>query len=134
MSVANPRTRLISFRLSERDYARLQRLCTSQGARSLADFVRASVCWAMDHNDQRAMQASGQPSPRPSLAEADAPTAALTPSADRTHASMETLASLLLGVQWRVESLDRGVQDLVALLRERSEIRARTDGSVPDWQ
>ena len=40
----NSRRRLISFRLSEQEYEGLQRLCAAQGARSLSDFVRSSVC------------------------------------------------------------------------------------------
>jgi hypothetical protein len=38
------RKRLISFRLSEDEYAGLKRLCDEHGARSLSDFVRANVC------------------------------------------------------------------------------------------
>jgi hypothetical protein len=38
------RRRLISFRLSEDEYAGLKRLCDEHGARSLSDFVRANVC------------------------------------------------------------------------------------------
>jgi hypothetical protein len=38
------RRRLISFRLSEDEYAGLKRLCVEHGARSLSEFVRANVC------------------------------------------------------------------------------------------
>ena len=44
LAYSNSRRRLISFRLSEQEYEGLQQLCTAQGARSLSDFVRSSVC------------------------------------------------------------------------------------------
>ena len=45
------RRRLISFRLSEEEYEALQRLCAAQGARSLSDFVRSSVCTLLQTRD-----------------------------------------------------------------------------------
>jgi len=51
MSVRNPRTRLISFRLSEREYRALQTLCEAKEARSLSDFVRGTVRWIVDNGD-----------------------------------------------------------------------------------
>jgi hypothetical protein len=38
------RRRLISFRLTEEEYAALRRLSAEQGAQSLSDFVRSRVC------------------------------------------------------------------------------------------
>jgi hypothetical protein len=41
---AQGRRRLISFRLSDDEYAGLKRLCEERGAGSLSEFVRANVC------------------------------------------------------------------------------------------
>ncbi len=43
MPVRDPKTRLISFRLSEGEYQALQQLCNVNEARSLSDFVRDTV-------------------------------------------------------------------------------------------
>ena len=51
MPVRNPRTRLISFRLSEREYQALQSLCDAKEARSLSDFVRTTVRWILSNDD-----------------------------------------------------------------------------------
>lgn len=113
MSVANPRTRLISFRVSEHEYARLRFLSRTQGSHSLADFVRASVCWVIDH------ATAGEPVPvsraitssfldlrtQPQrLLEAPAP------------ANREYLAGLLQSLQRKAETLDRDVRQLTDLL------------------
>ena len=52
MSVRNPRTRLISFRLAEDEYQALQNVCDAQQARSLSEFVRTSICWIAYNADQ----------------------------------------------------------------------------------
>ncbi len=43
MTVYQPRTRTISFRLSEAEYSDLKSLSIAQGGRSLSDFVRDTV-------------------------------------------------------------------------------------------
>jgi len=48
MPVYKPRTRTISFRLSEAEYTELKNLSMEQGSRSLSDFARETVRRAMN--------------------------------------------------------------------------------------
>jgi len=43
MSVLKRRTKLVSFRLSDEEYERLQGACVAEGARSISDFARAAL-------------------------------------------------------------------------------------------
>lgn len=43
MTVLNPRSRMISVRLSEEEYSALRRLCSASGARSVSDFTRDAM-------------------------------------------------------------------------------------------
>lgn len=40
MAVFKPRTRIVSFRLSEEEYEDLKTVCMTHGARSISDFAR----------------------------------------------------------------------------------------------
>jgi hypothetical protein len=130
MSVANPRTRLISFRLSEQEYVRLQALCATQGARSLADFVRESVCWAMENCPQRGPQLVDKFPLRPSPAGGKAHTVFQSTSAARPLEAFETLANLLLELQWKAESLDQEIRDM-AMLLSSADPRAGREVAAP---
>lgn len=44
MAVFNPRSRVVSFRLSEEEYEGLLEICLSHGARSISDFARLATC------------------------------------------------------------------------------------------
>lgn len=43
MTVLNPRSRMISVRLSEEEYSALRRLCSLTGARSVSDLTRDAM-------------------------------------------------------------------------------------------
>lgn len=43
MAVLNPRSRMISVRLSEEEYSALRRLCSVTGARSVSDLTRDAM-------------------------------------------------------------------------------------------
>lgn len=43
MTVINPRSRMISVRLSEEEYVALRRLCSLSGARSVSDLTRDAM-------------------------------------------------------------------------------------------
>lgn len=43
MAILKPRTKLISFRLSEEEYEKLQGACVAEGARSISEFARAAL-------------------------------------------------------------------------------------------
>ena len=43
MTVLNPRSRMISIRLSEEEYSALRRLCSVTGARSVSDLTRDAM-------------------------------------------------------------------------------------------
>lgn len=42
--VLKPRVRMVSFRLSEEEYDGLRSLCLSEGARSVSELARSTVC------------------------------------------------------------------------------------------
>jgi hypothetical protein len=44
MAVFKPRTRLVSFRLSDDEYEHLRKASLSRGARSVSDYARAALC------------------------------------------------------------------------------------------
>src|SRR5262249_11856042 len=46
------RTRLVSVRMSEQEYARIRSLCERQGFRSVSSFVRAAVTWLVANYDR----------------------------------------------------------------------------------
>jgi hypothetical protein len=48
MSVVDPRTRLVNFRLSEAEYERLRAVCTESRARSISEFARNAVLTALE--------------------------------------------------------------------------------------
>ena len=43
MTIRNPRSRMISIRLSEEEYVTLKHLCTTTGARSVSDLARDAM-------------------------------------------------------------------------------------------
>ena len=49
--VFKPRNRLISFRLSEEEYESLRALCVTEGARSVSDYARSTLCQVMTHGN-----------------------------------------------------------------------------------
>lgn len=50
MGVLKRRTRLISFRLSDEEYEALLATTAAQGARSISDFSRSTLCQALKGN------------------------------------------------------------------------------------
>ncbi len=44
----NRMSRMVSFRLSEREYIQIKTMCEAQGARSLSEAARAAVCHWLD--------------------------------------------------------------------------------------
>lgn len=115
MSVRNPRTRLISFRLSEDEYRALQCLCDAQEARSLSEFVRTSICWVACNADQLPadffrLHAAGM-ALRPVM---ESETLSLEPGVDGMG---ERLASAVLHLNRRTDALDREIRRLGLLLR-----------------
>lgn len=62
MAAANPKSRMISFRISDREYEILKALHPHQGARNLSDFARTAMLRHL--KDETA--------PEPSLAELSA--------------------------------------------------------------
>lgn len=117
MPVYNPRTRLISFRLSEQEYTRLCALSSKQGAHSLADFIRTSVCWVMDnaHNGVESTDGTGFSSR--SFGDLKSRNLQTKVTAGQTSSHFEALAGLLLALQWKAESLDQEVRQLITLLK-----------------
>jgi hypothetical protein len=52
MAVLIPRTRSISVRLSDQEFADLQRFCAANGLRSISDLTRNAICGLLNHSDQ----------------------------------------------------------------------------------
>ncbi len=117
MSVYNPRTRLLSFRVSEHEYERLCALSSTQGAHSLADFIRTSVCWAMDNapNGNESVDVTG--SSNHSFGNPPSRNLHVKVIPGQRSATFETLPGLLLALQWKAESLDQEVRQLITLLK-----------------
>jgi len=44
MGVLKPRTRIVTFRLAEEEFERIKNLCVAEGARSMSDYARTSLC------------------------------------------------------------------------------------------
>ena len=44
MAVLKPRTRIVTFRLAEEEFERIKNLCVAEGARSMSDYARTSLC------------------------------------------------------------------------------------------
>ena len=60
MSVLRPRSRSISVRLSEEEFAALQQLCQATGARSISDLARKAMRAIMASEDQHNAPNSNQ--------------------------------------------------------------------------
>lgn len=114
VSVYNPKTRLISVRVSEHEYARLRTLSSTLGAHSLADFVRSLLAWAIDNPPQ----GLAEPADVPALA-----WGALMPHGVRGRSVYgqdaqvyETMLELVRALQWKAESANQELSELAALL------------------
>ena len=57
MVVFVPRTRTIGVRLSEEEFAALERFCVDSGARSISDFARNAICEFLHHSNQQSVLA-----------------------------------------------------------------------------
>lgn len=44
MAVLKPRNRVVTFRLAEEELEHIKNLCIAEGARSISDYARASLC------------------------------------------------------------------------------------------
>jgi len=56
MAVLNPRSRMISVRLSEEEYSALRHLCSVTGARSVSDLTRDAMRVLLDSSGQGKVQ------------------------------------------------------------------------------
>ena len=116
MSVRNPRTRLISFRLSDDEYRALQSLCDAHEARSLSEFVRAGICWIAYHSDQLPKDLFGLHPATAVLKAAAAASGALQPEPGGDEDGGDRLAEAVVHLHRRTEALDREVRRLSLLL------------------
>jgi hypothetical protein len=51
MPVLKRRSRIVSFRLSDEEYAAMMESCISRGSRSLSDYARAAACHHFNGGD-----------------------------------------------------------------------------------
>lgn len=118
MSVRNPRTRLISFRLSDDEYRALQSVCDAHEARSLSEFVRAGICWIAYHAEQLPKDLFGLHPSAPVLKAAAAAADALPEEPVREETG-ERLTEAVVHLHRRTEALDREVRRLSLLLKRQ---------------
>jgi Arc/MetJ-type ribon-helix-helix transcriptional regulator len=116
MPVRDPKTKLISVRLSESEYRALQTLCESREERSLSDFVRRSLQQLaggqeqIDHNNR--LHHAG--APRGLAAHNDIPYTEV----DRDGFGA-TVTKAILELNRRTEALDRRVRRLGLMMAKR---------------
>ena len=114
MSVRNPKTRLISFRLSESDYRALQSLCDAREERSLSDFVRSTVQWMAYNGEPSHANHFGLPPPEdPLMAGAANRT---FPRESGSNGWEPKIARDLLELTRKAAALDREIRRLSLLL------------------
>ncbi|MGA2480831.1 MAG: hypothetical protein ABSG63_18965 [Spirochaetia bacterium] len=114
MSVRDPMSRLISFRLSESEYQALQSVCDAQEARSLSDFVRTTVRW-IAHNAEQLQPEFIETSPAAGPLRPVAGNGARFPEAG-SNGREARLASEVLSLRRRTDALDREIRRLGRLL------------------
>ena len=56
MGVLKPRTRLVSFRISDDEYQALVKITAAQGARSISDFSRSALCEALKNSNPLSLE------------------------------------------------------------------------------
>jgi len=114
MSVRNPMSRLITFRLSESEYRSLQSLCDAQEARSLSGFVRTTVRRIAQNAEQLPPEGL-EAYPSPQLQRPMTDNGAHPPESG-SNGREARLATELLNLRRKAEELDREIQRLGMLL------------------
>jgi hypothetical protein len=115
MSVRNPRTRLISFRLSEDEYRALQSLCDAHEARSLSEFVRAAICW-IAYNAEQLPRDFFKLHPATITLRPVTESEALSPEPVR-DGTVDPIADAVVNLNRRTDALDRELRRLSFLLK-----------------
>lgn len=125
MSVLSPKTRLVSFRLSQKEYEELRVLCMAQQARSLSDFVRDSMQRFIHPADS---PRTGYPAEGPHALFEVQPVGygrrgVGYPQQESAMQSIAALTDMMLALHRRTEALDRQVSRLMALMQhERQQV------------
>lgn len=120
MSILTPKTRLVSFRLSQEEYDGLRALCHAQRARSMSDFVRDTMNSILDRWEKASAE-TAEPADGPGLG-ARRERREMPPQAvpqDETRREMGALSDMLWSLHRRTEALDRQVSRLFLLLQFR---------------
>lgn len=133
MSILTPKTRLVSFRLSQEEYDGLRALCHAQRARSMSDFVRDTMNSILDRWEQASAE-TAEPADGPVSStwreRREAPPQAAPQ--DETRREMGALSDMLWSLHRRTEALDRQVSRLFLLLQFRgiATTNAATPGQI----
>lgn len=64
MAVLDPKTRLVSFRLTNQEFEQLNLLCAAKGSRSLSDLTRTAVREVLRLHNPAKQTAAGDPNVR----------------------------------------------------------------------
>ena len=105
MSVLKRRSRMISFRVSEDEYAGLKNLCVNEGARSVSDMARDAVHRLITNHSY--------------------PNNQTWPNQTWPNHQLETVVQVLQG---RIEALDLEVKRLGKALNGQSPSRSNNSG------
>ena len=116
MSVLSPKTRLVSFRLSEKDYEELRVMCLAQQARSLSDFVRDSMQRFIHMADSP--QTGSPPEGRRTLFDEYGHRSVVYLQQESAMQSIASLTGMLWALHRRTEALDRQVSRLMLLMQD----------------
>lgn len=134
-----PRTRLVTFRLSDEEYEHLRAVSAARGARSVSEFVRSSVGWIIENCDRQLWEfliTWGKASFHPITNSRRMQTSragheqTMTPcdqGLDRRDAPADTLLALET-LKDKIEALSRLIRNLSADAREANSFRTRGGG------
>lgn len=122
MSVQELKTRLVSFRLSETEYAELLAMCRAQRARSLSCFVRENVHLLLRQPAAAPLRISLRSSGELSSGSFTSPAHAndcVCRTERPSPPGILVLTNILFTLRQRTDELDRQMHDLLSLASER---------------
>jgi len=109
------KTRLISFRLSDDEYECLHSLCSACGARSISDFLRATVRSLITINSPSVRGFAAEPTSAMFLG--GLPHPRLLNTTDHSTSAVQALTEMVLTLHRKTDSLARSVNQLRVLIQ-----------------
>lgn len=124
MPALQNRSRIVTFRLSEEEYERLQVVSVARGVRSISEFVRMAVCWILSNCHRHVWDLLSNAAPATNLRtrESIALEAAYTERVDPPARGSPRLDSVVLS---ELKALNNNLARLYRVVEEAK--RTRTD-------